>query len=92
VVLLGCVLLQLSPYIRNEEKNLEVLKGLLDAVSPGEYNYAVEFRHRSWLNENRDDVEAAVLDVLRERNVANVLLDGPGSRLCRKLQIFITIK
>jgi uncharacterized protein YecE (DUF72 family) len=76
--LLGCVLLQLSPYFKNEGKALDILKGLLDAVSSGEYNYAVEFRHRSWLNGNRDEVDCAVLDMLQDRNVANVLLDGPG--------------
>ncbi|MDM7912621.1 MAG: DUF72 domain-containing protein, partial [Methanotrichaceae archaeon] len=76
--LLGCVLLQLSPYFKNEGPALDILKGLLDAVSPEEYNYAVEFRHRSWLDESRKEVDPSTLEALRERNVANVLLDGPG--------------
>jgi uncharacterized protein YecE (DUF72 family) len=76
--LMGCVLLQLSPYFKNEGSSLCILKGLLDAVSTVEHNYAVEFRHRSWLNESRKEVDSAALDVLKERNVANVLLDGPG--------------
>ncbi len=81
--LLGCALLQLSPYFRNGKEGQGVLKGLLDAVSPGEYNYAVEFRHSSWLDESRKEVRSEVLDVLRERNVANVLLDGPGLPVTR---------
>jgi uncharacterized protein YecE (DUF72 family) len=76
--LLGCVLIQMSPYFKNEGPALDILKGLLDAVSPGEYNYAVEFRHRSWLDESRKEVDPSTLEALRERNVANVLLDGPG--------------
>lgn len=76
--LMGCVLLQLSPYFKNESASLCILKGLLDAVSTVEHNYAVEFRHRSWLNESRKEVDYATLDALKERNVANVLLDGPG--------------
>ncbi len=76
--LLGCVLLQLSPYFRNDGPALGLLKGLLDAVSPGEHSYAVEFRHKSWLDESRKEVNLRTLDALRERNVANVLLDGPG--------------
>ncbi len=76
--LLGGVLLQLSPYFKNEGSALAVLKGVLDAVSHGKYNYAVEFRHRSWLDEGRKEIDLATLEALRERNVANVLIDGPG--------------
>ncbi|HII06354.1 MAG TPA: DUF72 domain-containing protein [Methanotrichaceae archaeon] len=76
--LMGCVLLQFSPYFKNEGQALDILKGLLDAVSPGEYNYAVEFRHRSWLDEGKKEIDPVALDVLKERNAANVLIDGPG--------------
>lgn len=75
---LGCVLLQMSPYFKNEGQAIDILKGLLDSVSTGDYNYAVEFRHRSWLNERGKEVDPSALEALRERNVANVLLDGPG--------------
>jgi uncharacterized protein YecE (DUF72 family) len=54
-----------------------MLKGVLDAVSHEEYNYAVEFRHRSWLDESRKEIDPTTLEALRERNVANVLIDGP---------------
>jgi uncharacterized protein YecE (DUF72 family) len=82
--LMGCVLLQLSPYFKNEGPALDILKGLLDAVSPGKYNYAVEFRHKSWLDESRKEVDPSTLEALRERNVANVLLDGPGLPITRE--------
>lgn len=75
---LGCVLLQMSPYFKNEGQAIDNLKDLLDSVSTGEYNYAVEFRHRSWLNEGGKEIDPSTLEALRERNVANVLLDGPG--------------
>jgi uncharacterized protein YecE (DUF72 family) len=76
--LLGGVLLQLSPYFKNEGSALGTLKNVLDAASHEEYDYAVEFRHRSWLDESRKEIDPATLEALRERNVANVLIDGPG--------------
>jgi len=76
--LLGGVLLQLSPYFKNEGSALTALKSVLDSVSHEKYNYAVEFRHRSWLDESRKEIDPAVLEILRERSVANVLIDGPG--------------
>jgi uncharacterized protein YecE (DUF72 family) len=76
--LLGCVLLQLSPYFKNDASALAALKGLLDSLSYKEYNYAVEFRHRSWLGKGQKEIDPAALQALRERNVANVLIDGPG--------------
>jgi uncharacterized protein YecE (DUF72 family) len=77
--LLGGVLLQLSPYFKNDASSLAALKGLLDSTSCKEHNYAVEFRHRSWLVEGGNEVDLEALEVLRERNVANVLIDGPGT-------------
>jgi len=76
--LLGGVLLQLSPYFKNEGSALIALKSVLDAVSHEKYNYVVEFRHRSWLDERRKEIVPEILEALRERNVANVLIDGPG--------------
>jgi uncharacterized protein YecE (DUF72 family) len=76
--ILGGVLLQLSPYFKNEGSALDALKGVLDAVSNQEFDYAVEFRHNSWLDESKKEIDAATLEALGERNVANVLIDGPG--------------
>ena len=76
--LLGGVLLQLSPYFKNDSSALAALKGLLESISCREYDYAVEFRHRSWLGESAREIDPEALGALRERNVANVLIDGPG--------------
>jgi len=76
--LLGGVLLQLSPYFKNEGSALAMLNGVLDAVSHREYNYAVEFRHRSRLDESSKEIDPTTLEALRERNVANVLIDSLG--------------
>ena len=76
--LLGSVLLQLSPYFKNEGSALATLKGVLDAISYQEYNYAVEFRHRSWLAKNGQEMEHDTKAILRERNIANVMIDGLG--------------
>ncbi len=78
---LGGVLLQLSPYFKNEGSSLDILKGVLNAVSHKEYNYAAKFRHISWLDESRKEIDPETLEALRERNVANVLIDGPGPYL-----------
>ena len=79
--LLGGVLFQFSPYFKNEGSALDSLKGVLDAASHQKFDYAVEFRHNSWLDESRKEIDPGALEVLRERNVANVLIDGPGLHL-----------
>lgn len=79
--LLGGVLFQLSPYFMNEGSALDDLEGVLDAVSHQEFDYAVESRHNSWLDESKKEIDPAALEVLRERNVTNVLIDGPGLHL-----------
>jgi len=76
--LLGGVLLQLSPYFENESSALSGLKAVIDSVSHDEYDYAVEFRHNSWLDKSKNEIDPVALEILRERNVANVLIDGPG--------------
>jgi uncharacterized protein YecE (DUF72 family) len=75
---LGAILLQLSPYFRNGAQSLEMLKRVLDSVHHTDMDYAVEFRHRSWLDESGKELVPEALEVLRERNVANVMIDGPG--------------
>jgi len=76
--LLGGVLLQLSPYFKKKGSALDSLNEVLDAVSHQKFDYAVEFRHRSWLDETGKEMDPEVREALRERNVANVLIDGPG--------------
>jgi len=67
-----------SPYFKNEDSAPAMLKGVLDAISHEEYNYAVELRHKSWLAQNEREIEHDIKETLRERNVANVMIDGPG--------------
>lgn len=80
---MGSVLLQLSPYFRNEGTSLSSLELMLDAVDTEAHDYAVEFRHRTWLDEGKREVSAPALEALKERNVANVLIDGPGFPITR---------
>lgn len=58
---LGPILFQLPPFQRRED---ERLAGFLEGLPPGA-RYAIEFRHKSWF-------EDEVLDVLRGKNVALV--------------------
>jgi uncharacterized protein YecE (DUF72 family) len=76
--LLGCVLLQLSPRFQNTAGALGTLETVLDSLSFRDYNYAVEFRHRSWLEEGMEEIDPDAMQILNDRNVACVLVDGPG--------------
>ena len=84
--LLGGVLIQLTPYFKNEGKaSLAKLRALFQMLRTDNYDYAVEFRHRSWLNERGNELRADVIEVLQEFKVANVILDGPGFPITRSL-------
>ncbi len=81
--LLGAVLIQLSPYFRRFDTetrtdNLPKLRRVFEIIDTDNYDYAVEFRHSSWLNHTRDDLLPETLDLLKEFNIANCHLDGPG--------------
>ena len=81
--LLGAVLIQLSPYFRRHDQktkadNLPKLESLFELINHEEYDYAIEFRHSSWLNQQRDDLEPETLKLLMRSNIANCHLDGPG--------------
>jgi uncharacterized protein YecE (DUF72 family) len=65
---LGPVLIQLPPSY-SYQGDFDKLKAFL-GMAPEDVRFAVEFRHPSWL---RDDVWS----LLRERNVANVIVDEP---------------
>lgn len=84
--LLGGVLIQLTPYFKLEGKeSLGKLRGLLQILNTDTYDYAVEFRHRSWLNERGNELSADVLETLQEFKVANAIVDGPGFPITRSL-------
>ncbi len=65
---LGPILIQLRPKF-NYGENVGDLERYLEAV-PGNYEWAVEFRHKSWL---RDET----YDILRRNNVAYTIVDEP---------------
>ncbi len=84
--LLGGVLIQLTPYFRYEGKeSLGRLRAVLDMVETDVYDYAVEFRHRSWLNDRGNELIADALETLQEFGVANAIVDGPGFPVTRSL-------
>jgi uncharacterized protein YecE (DUF72 family) len=78
---LGAVLLQLSPYVMLADKgkrtdHFERLKALLEGLDTSRFDYAVELRHRSWLE--RGGLAGDVKDLLKERRVAVCSVDGPS--------------
>jgi uncharacterized protein YecE (DUF72 family) len=75
---LGGILLQLSPFFQKDDQTLNILRNMLDSLSHEKFDYAVEFRHRSWLGESKKEIDPTALEILREKNIANVLVDGPG--------------
>jgi uncharacterized protein YecE (DUF72 family) len=66
---LGALLAQFPPSFKNEEKSRRILGGVANAF--GEYNVAVELRHRSW----SDDANTKTF--LKENNMAWVEIDEP---------------
>lgn len=83
---LGGVLIQLSPYFKLDDKeSLGKLRTLFQMLETDNYRYAVEFRHRSWLNEKGNEITSDTIEVLQEFGVANVILDGPGFPMTRSL-------
>ena len=64
---LGPVLIQLPPDFHATEENQESLREFV-RVLPEEYQFAAEFRHRSWLADE-------TLDLLRQHGVAWTMID-----------------
>ncbi|MDP9405112.1 MAG: DUF72 domain-containing protein [Actinomycetota bacterium] len=69
---LGAVFFQFPKWFVARRANRRYLESLPDRL-PG-YQLAVEFRHRSWLD---DDTAGATLRLLEERGLAFVCVDGP---------------
>jgi uncharacterized protein YecE (DUF72 family) len=81
--LLGAVLIQLSPYFRRYEAktkadNLPKLESLFEILNTDQFDYAVEYRHSSWLNQSRDDIDPETIKLMKKFNIATCQLDGPG--------------
>jgi uncharacterized protein YecE (DUF72 family) len=79
--LLGAVLIQLSPRFKKHgppvDNNVDTLRTVLDALKVDDYDYVVEFRHRSWLDESGKEYVGELSDMLKERNVAVCIIDSP---------------
>jgi uncharacterized protein YecE (DUF72 family) len=71
---LGGILLQLAPYVVYKEHSLEYLEWA-QAQLPG-HDLLVEFRHRSWLD---DEHRAETLSFLEARGLSLVIVDAPRS-------------
>jgi uncharacterized protein YecE (DUF72 family) len=71
---LGGILLQLAPYVVHKEHSLEYLDWAREQL-PGD-DLLVEFRHRSWLD---DEHRADTLSFLEERGLTLVVVDAPRS-------------
>ena len=65
---LGPILIQLRPKF-NFETHVGDLESFID-VLPGNYEWAVEFRHESWLRPE-------TMDILRRHNIAYTVVDEP---------------
>ena len=84
--LLGGVLIQMSPYFKmTDRESLGRLRALFQMLDTEAHRYAVEFRHRSWLNERGNELASDAIEVLQEFKVANVIVDGPGFPMTRSL-------
>jgi uncharacterized protein YecE (DUF72 family) len=71
---LGGILLQLAPYVVYREHSLEYLEWAQEQL-PG-HDLLVEFRHRSWLD---DEHRADTLRFLGQRGLTLVVVDAPRS-------------
>lgn len=77
---LGSVLIQLPPsFTVDDFKNIE---GFLDRLPYG-YDYAVEFRHRSWSTEGP-------WEMLKHYNIAAVITDSPDESLQFLSEVVVT--
>ena len=71
---LGGILLQLAPYVVHRGHSLEYLEWAKEQL-PG-HDLLVEFRHRSWLDEEN---RAETLSFLEQRGLTLVVVDAPRS-------------
>lgn len=83
--ILGAALIQLSPHVKYCDRAIGSLRLLLDSIRCDKFRYAVEFRHRSWLSNGRNRLREEVLDLLKDRGVTSVILDGPGFPMTSEL-------
>jgi uncharacterized protein YecE (DUF72 family) len=71
---LGGILLQLAPYVVYRDRSLEYLEWAREQLAG--LDVLVEFRHRSWLD---DEHRADTLAFLEQHRLTNVIVDAPRS-------------
>ncbi len=76
--LLGAVLIQLSPSFQLRDGAQQVLETVLATLDTEKYRYAVEFRHRSWMDDDRLKLDPGASRLLSSYNVATAQVDGGG--------------
>jgi uncharacterized protein YecE (DUF72 family) len=69
---LGGILMQFAPYVVPKPASWDYLEWMREQLDG--YTVLVEFRHRSWLD---DEHRAETLAFLEERGLANVIVDAP---------------
>ncbi len=81
--MLGAIVIQLTPYVKRIERgyrtgNLEKLDTLLGSLNTKDLTYFVEFRHASWLDSERKDLDPGTQEVLERNRVGLCIVDGPS--------------
>jgi uncharacterized protein YecE (DUF72 family) len=66
---MGALLAQFPPSFKNDAKDRQILKAIIDTF--GDYRLAVELRHRSWSDDNN------IAQLFIENNVSWVSIDEP---------------
>jgi uncharacterized protein YecE (DUF72 family) len=77
---LGGILMQLPPYVVYKEASLDYLEWAREQLAG--YEMLVEFRHRSWLD---DENRAASLAFLERIGASYVVVDAPRSETAKNL-------
>ena len=71
---LGSILMQMAPYVVVKPRSLEYLEWAREQLDG--YDVQVEFRHRSWFE---DEHRAETLSFLEAHGLGNVIVDAPRS-------------
>lgn len=73
---LGAALLQLSPHFHGGEGQVQMLDLAVSALAERSIDVAVEFRHRTWLEDRH--LNPGAMDLLQAKGAALCAVDGPS--------------
>ncbi len=73
---LGAVLVQLPPQFGFSNDSIRTLASMMEEVADDRADYALEFRHRSWLE--RGEIRREAAQLLSAMNFTAVLVDSPA--------------